>query len=452
MARNLAYTLIMKKFGALILFIALLSNQMAYAAQPVSGAPCKAIGKQEVQKSKLFTCVKSGKKLVWNSGLSISDADLTFNGTEMDYGNGINFSVSATRGDKCVVTLYVDSKVQDSQSFTVDKTGQLDSSFWTSPTGSTRLEVSCKFSGSDLEFIPSLPTPRASFTPRAAPTPTLTPRATPTPTLTPRATPTPTLTPSATPTPSVSISNPFADAASAAAKEAAEKKRVEEEKARLAAEEQERQRQKSISQAMSQLLENYCGRRTSCDVGKTGPGGGLIFFHAQQPQWWGTHLEVRTTGIQSNWCDKPTLALTKNVTDPKLLRSLGKELGKGKQNTQLMLAACSSGAANVANSFRGGGLDDWYLPSYKELDQICKFAAGTNIEEMHVCHRSSTSWNLWGYFPSIGEYWSSSEYTEKIQPEGNFAWFIQFFDGKSGPLDKKALRPVLAVRAYGPKD
>ena len=409
----------------------LLSIQVSYAATATPGTPCKTAGRQEVQKGKLFTCLKSGKKLIWNSGVVIRKADLIFSGTEMVYGTGINFSVRATRGDSCKVTLYVDSKAQDSQSFRIDETGKLNSSFWISPNGSTGVEVTCKFSGSDLEFVPRITTPSASATPRVTPTPTLTPRV--------------------TPTPSASVSNPFADTASAAAKEAEEKRRFEEEKARLAEEERERQRQERVSQAISKLLENYCGRRTNCDVGKTGPGGGLIFFHAQQPQWWGTYLEVRTTGVQSNWCDKPTLALTKNVTDPKLLRSIGKELGKGKQNTQLMLAACGSGAANVANSFRGGGLDDWYLPSYKELDQICKFAAGTIIDENAICHSSTNSLNLWSYFPSIGEYWSSSEYTEKIEPEGNFAWFIQFFDGKYGPLDKKALRPVLAVRAYGPK-
>ena len=370
---------------------------------------------------KLFTCVKSGKRFVWNQGTDLVEADLIFNGTKMSFGTGVNYSVLATRGDRCVVTLYIDSRIQDSQSFIIGKSSNLNASFWTSPRGSTQMDLSCKFSGSDLEFVP------VSLTP------------------------TPTPSARVTPTPTPSTSNPFSDAATAAAKEAAEKKRLEEEKLRLAEDEREKQRQKSISQALARLLEAYCGRRTDCDIGKAGPGGGLIFFHAQQPQWWGTHLEVRSTSIATSWCDKPTLALTKNVTDPKLLRTLGKELGKGKQNTQMMLAACSSGAANVASAFRGGGLDDWYLPSHKELDQICKFAAGTYLGEESVCHSSPNQINLWSYFPSVGEYWSSSEYTEPITPQGNFAWFLQFFDGKTGPLDKKASRPVLAVRAYGPK-
>ncbi len=391
--------------------------------------------------SKLFTCVKSGKQFVWNQGTDLVEADLIFNGTKMSFGTGINYSVLATRGDRCVVTLYIDSRIQDSQSFIIGKSSILDASFWTSPRGSTQMDLSCKFSGSDLEFVP------VSLTP----TPTPSARVTPTPTPSARVTPTPTPSARVTPTPTPSTSNPFSDAATAAAKEAAEKKRLEEEKLRLAEDEREKQRQKSISQALARLLEAYCGRRTNCDIGKAGPGGGLVFFHAQQPQWWGTHLEVRTTNVVTSWCDKPTLALTKNVIDSTIRRTLGKEIGKGKQNTLMMLAACSSGAANVASAFRGGGLDDWYLPSHKELDQICKFAAGINIEEINICHRSENSVNIWNYFPSIGEYWSSSEYTENLSPEGNFAWSVQFSDGRTGPLDKKATRPILAVRAYGPK-
>jgi hypothetical protein len=400
---------------------------------------------------KLFTCVKSGKRFVWNQGTDLVEADLIFNGTKMSFGTGVNYSVLATRGDSCVVTLYIDSQIQDSQSFVIGKSSKIDASFWTSPRGSTKLDLFCKFSGSDLEFVPISLTPTPTPSARVTPTPTPSARVTPTPTPSARVTPTPTPSARVTPTPTPSTSNPFSDAATAAAKEAAEKKRLEEEKVRLAEDEREKQRQISISQALARLLEAYCGRRTDCDIGKAGPGGGLIFFHAQQPQWWGTHLEVRSTSIATSWCDKPTLALTKNVTDPKLLRTLGKELGKGKQNTQMMLAACSSGAANVASAFRGGGLDDWYLPSHKELDQICKFAAGTYLGEESVCHSSPNQINLWSYFPSVGEYWSSSEYTEPITPQGNFAWFLQFFDGKTGPLDKKASRPVLAVRAYGPK-
>ena len=434
-----------------ILLLSMISTTNHSGAQALSGKVCKKAGQKQIEGSKLFTCSKFNQKLVWNKGTELVEADLIFTGTKMTFGSGIKYYFLATKGDKCTVSLYTNSQLRDSQVYLMGSAKKIESSFWSDPISSSWIELACKFSGSDSEFIPDAIIVKPSPTPRVTTSPSPTPRVTTSPSPTPRVTTSPSPTPRATPTPSASPTNPFAEAAAAAAREAAEKKRIEDERVRLAEEEKELQRQRTISQALSRLLENFCGKRVNCDVGKTGPGGGLIFYHSPQPQWWGTHLEVRTTSRKSDWCDKSTLALTKNVTDSKLLRSLGKELGKGKANTQLMLAACSGGAANLASTFRGGGLDDWYLPSYKELDQICKFAAGTYLGEESICHRAENLWNLWNYFPSIGEYWSSSEYTDLITPEGNFAWFIQFYDGKTGPLDKKAIRDVLVVRAYGPK-
>ena len=424
-----------------VLLLSMLSLTNNFDAQALSGKVCKKAGLKKIEGSKLFTCTKSGQRFVWNKGIELIEADIVFVSTKMTFGSGVKYYFTATKGDECLVSLYVNSQLQDSQTYSITSASKIESSFWSDPVTASWIQLDCKFSGSDAELIPN------DFVVKPSPTP----RVTVSPSPTPRVTVSPSPTPRVTATASASPNNPFAGAADAAAKEAAEKKRIDDERARLAEEEKELQRQRTISLALSRLLESYCGKRLNCDVGKTGPGGGLIFYHSQQPQWWGTHLEVRVTSAKSNWCDKPTYALTKNVTDMKLLRTLGKELGKGKANTQLMLAACSNGAANIASAFRGGGLDDWYLPSYKELDQICKFAAGTYLGEETICHRAENNWNLWNYFPSIGEYWSSSEYTDPITPEGNFAWFIKFYDGEKGPLDKKAIRDVLVVRAYGPK-
>jgi len=434
-----------------ILLLSVLSLTYNSDAQALSGKVCKKAGLKKIEGSKLFTCTKSGQRFIWNKGIELEEADIVFVSTKMTVGSGVKYYFTATKGDECLVSLYANSQLQNSQTYSITSAGKIESSFWSDPVGTSWIQLDCKFSGSDTVFILDDFVVKPSPTPRVTVSPSPTPRVTVSPSPTPRVTVSSSPTPRVTATVSASPTNPFASAADAAAKEAAEKKRIDDERSRLAEEEKELQRQRTISLALSQLLENFCGKRINCDIAKIGPGGGLIFYHSQQPQWWGTHLEVRVTSAKSNWCDKPTYALTKNVTDVKLLRSLGKELGKGKANTQLMLAACSSGAANIASAFRGGGLDDWYLPSYKELDQICKFAAGTDLGEESVCHRAENKWNLWNYFPSVGEYWSSSEYTDPITPEGNFAWFVQFYDGKRGPLDKKAIRDVLVVRAYGPK-
>lgn len=41
------------------------------AATPVPGKPCSKLGQVQFQKSKNYTCIKSGKKLVWNKGVAV---------------------------------------------------------------------------------------------------------------------------------------------------------------------------------------------------------------------------------------------------------------------------------------------------------------------------------------------------------------------------------------------
>ncbi|MGI9199312.1 MAG: hypothetical protein ACR2I9_06400, partial [Candidatus Nanopelagicaceae bacterium] len=54
-----------------ILFISILSIP-AFAANPKAGTSCPKAGNTQIYAGKKFTCVKSGKKLVWNSGVVIN--------------------------------------------------------------------------------------------------------------------------------------------------------------------------------------------------------------------------------------------------------------------------------------------------------------------------------------------------------------------------------------------
>lgn len=63
-----------KSFGiglilAVLVFSIVPSLQVAHANKIVAGGVCKKAGKQEVYKSKIFTCIKLGKKLYWNNGV-----------------------------------------------------------------------------------------------------------------------------------------------------------------------------------------------------------------------------------------------------------------------------------------------------------------------------------------------------------------------------------------------
>ncbi len=102
-------------------------------------------------------------------------------------------------------------------------------------------------------------------------------------------------------------------------------------------------------------------------------------------------------------------------------------IGEGKANTDNILAkypaaTFPNSAAAVARAYRGGGKDDWYLPSKEELNQL-------------YLNRSAV-----GGFAS-GVYWSSTEYTAYI------AWYQNFDYGY--PLDYSKIiewrvRPVRA--------
>jgi hypothetical protein len=138
-----------------------------------------------------------------------------------------------------------------------------------------------------------------------------------------------------------------------------------------------------------------------CGPGDTGAGGGVVFYDAGSTQPWGRYLEVAPAGWNgggedptAKWCDKDDY---KKYDDDKLIpmeRATNYQIGTGATNTRIMLAACPSGAAVRAAAYRGGGKDDWFLPSAYELRELYK-------EKSRV-----------GDLGQDCEYWSSSQYNQ----------------------------------------
>ena len=64
----------MRKRLALVLLVSLLVALMSpiYAAVPKAGASCSKAGSTSVYAGKKYTCIKSGKKLIWNKGVAIA--------------------------------------------------------------------------------------------------------------------------------------------------------------------------------------------------------------------------------------------------------------------------------------------------------------------------------------------------------------------------------------------
>ena len=322
----------------LIFFLSLivaLTLSIEASAAITPGAKCSKVGVKQVYKGKTYTCVKSGKKMVWNKGLVV-----------------------------------------------------------------------------------------------LKPTPTIT--ATPKPKSTLNSTPPPMPTP--TPTPSSSASNPFTEAAEKALANRSAKEKAAAEKA-------------AAEDALDAGRE-VCIPGSKCPIGSTGPGGGIVFYDAGRQESWGRYLEVAPFGWSDNnpdpmasWCNVRNMNFTASISDVALKATLGFEIGKGKANTDLMVAFCSSGAGVLARAYKGGGKSDWSLPSKDELNELCKYAY-YEFESLSNTSCDAHTLEIRSEFLERNYLWSSSE------NDADSAWFQLFHNGYQ-PYDLKSSRMyVRPVRAF----
>jgi hypothetical protein len=322
----------------LIFFLSLivaLTLSIEASAAITPGAKCSKAGVKQVYKGKTYTCVKSGKKMVWNKGLVV-----------------------------------------------------------------------------------------------LKPTPTIT--ATPKPKSTLNSTPPPMPTP--TPTPSSSASNPFTEAAEKALANRSAKEKAAAEKA-------------AAEDALDAGRE-VCIPGSKCPIGSTGPGGGIVFYDAGRQESWGRYLEVAPFGWSDNnpdpmasWCNVRNMNFTASISDVALKATLGFEIGKGKANTDLMVAFCSSGAGVLARAYKGGGKSDWSLPSKDELNELCKYAY-YEFESLSNTSCDAHTLEIRSEFLERNYLWSSSE------NDADSAWFQLFHNGYQ-PYDLKSSRMyVRPVRAF----
>lgn len=112
----------------------------------------------------------------------------------------------------------------------------------------------------------------------------------------------------------------------------------------------------------------------SCKVGNTGPGGGVVFYDAGNQQSWGRYLEVAPSGWYGTTLDP---ALTR-CNDEQMVPTHPGMIGSGKAHTDVMVSVCLGGAALAARSYKGGGRNDWFMPSSDELNELYNFIQSTN--------------------------------------------------------------------------
>jgi hypothetical protein len=136
---------------------------------------------------------------------------------------------------------------------------------------------------------------------------------------------------------------------------------------------------------------------TGCRVGSIGPAGGIVFYDAGSPQWWGRFLEA----------DK----VSKSLAGPwsfEIFRAIeypsweNKAIGMGSLNS----AAMNRSGVNVyTNNLLGSS---YHLPSKDELDALYNYWAFTGDKRLKYLRKPT---------------WTSSEASD------SFAWYQLFQDG-----------------------
>jgi hypothetical protein len=227
-----------------------------------------------------------------------------------------------------------------------------------------------------------------------------------------------------------------------------------------------------------------CANGGECIVGNTGPGGGIVFY-VSAANFTSTGSDCNTTckyleaapEDQSNsivWAttaagcynNDGTSSTTNcqggsvypgDATAQGVAAEAGFAIGMGMANTNQIysrlttvgLAATNTYAAGMAWAYTNNGKSDWYLPSYREINELCKYArtqtTGNTATDCAATGSLRTSF-------SAVEYYSSSEYFCCGLASGN-AWFQNFGNGhlwRDNGGGKAGTDSVRAVRAFGP--
>ena len=202
--------------------------------------------------------------------------------------------------------------------------------------------------------------------------------------------------------------------------------------------------------------------------GSTGPGGGTIFYYLAvgfncgngftstgSPSGGLCHyLEVAPNNWSGgadaikNWADPTNQnCVVPGITDDLTVNNTSAAIGLGRKNSLAIdNQACagfgndsSAQAAYFADSYLTGSLQDWYLPTTTELNQLCKYASHQAwTSDATRCTGSGSL--LLGLASST--YWSSSGGTAST------AYVQNFTNGWQGGQVKDQLYYVRPIRAF----
>ena len=206
-------------------------------------------------------------------------------------------------------------------------------------------------------------------------------------------------------------------------------------------------------------------------VGDIGPGGGRVFYASTTgfncgPSYTATgspynfkcyYLEAAPTTGSNAWTDAAyqwsgnTTTVVNNASAPETATATA--IGWGYRNTLAMVLqnSTASKAGTISRAYRGpNNLSDWYLPSYDELNQMCKWVKGQAwTSDATVCNSSGTI-NTGSGAAGFGsyDYWSSSDRGTGYGDYARYQWFPSGFQGWTAKAMTGQNLYVRPIRAF----
>ena len=203
-----------------------------------------------------------------------------------------------------------------------------------------------------------------------------------------------------------------------------------------------------------------------CVVGETGPGGGIVFYVNAAtfncgPTWSATckYLEVAPSGWNggtdptSRWISEAyrysNINSAEGTTSDTGHLSY-QSIGRGYRNSLAITSRDNStSAASVARKYTGGGLNDWYLPNFSEMNTFCHWNTGTTPASGIRCeniggsdallNKSRFGAQLAGIVRA--QYWTSTEKNDFNADNYDFNDAANYGDSKN---TQKRIRPIRA--------
>ena len=202
-------------------------------------------------------------------------------------------------------------------------------------------------------------------------------------------------------------------------------------------------------------------------VGDIGPGGGRVFYASTTgfncgPSYTATgspynfkcyYLEAAPTTGANAWTDAAypwsgnTTTTVNNASAPETATATA--IGWGYRNTLAIVLqnATANKAGTISRAYRGpNNLSDWYLPSFDELNQMCKWAKGVSwTSDATVCSGGTINSGAGAAGFGNYDYWSSSDRGTGYGDYARYQWFPTGFQGQTAKsITTLYVRPIRA--------